>query len=238
LRLLAFTSILAVLSPAGRAEPIVAGDTTFVGRAIQDVTIYGGTTFNSGAEFTLYGLSGDGYFTIHRSAESGGSIAFVGGDALFSGTNPYIGSYTFGTGGSVGIGNFHGSLDNVTQDPGDPGFASGDPSSFASGDYTAHITRFYFRLADGTILETGGDYALTATLDGLPPRTTTILQGSATDQNPIYLGDPSDGILIGYTTNGSIVVAAVPEPSGLVLLAAGVGALGLRLHRRKRVRVA
>jgi hypothetical protein len=134
-------------------------------------------------------------------------------------------SYTFGTGGDVGIGSFHGSIDNITQNPSDPGFASGDPSSFASGDYTAHITRFYFKLADGTILETGGDYILTAALDGLPPRTTTVLQGSSTDENPIYLGDPSNGILIGYTTNGSIIVAPAPEPSGLVIL--GIGALVL-----------
>jgi hypothetical protein len=81
-RLFSFVTITAVIAPAVRAEPIVAGDTTFFGRAIQDVTIYGGTVFNPGAEYTLAGLSGDGYFTIHRAAQAGHSIAFLGGDAL------------------------------------------------------------------------------------------------------------------------------------------------------------
>src|SRR4051794_39568044 len=70
-----FTSawIVTVVVPVGRAAPIVAGNTTFIGRAIQDVTIYGGTAFNPGPELTLNGFSGDGYFTINRQAESGGS---------------------------------------------------------------------------------------------------------------------------------------------------------------------
>ena len=110
------------------------------------------------------------------------------------------------------------------------------PQSLSVRD-TAHLTQCYFKLADGTILETGGDYVRTGTLDGLPPHSTTVLQGSATDRNPIYYGDPSNGFLVGYTTNGSIVVNAVPEPSGLVML--GVAALvlvQLRHGSRRRTR--
>ncbi|WP_165228572.1 PEP-CTERM sorting domain-containing protein [Aquisphaera insulae] len=222
-----------IASTTARAAPIVAGDTTFHGMAVQDVTILGGTAFNQGPEFTLYGLSGVGYFTIHRQAQVGSTIEFTGGDSLFSGSYAGLGDYTFGTGAPLGGGSFHGMIENVMQNTNDPGFASGDPSSFASGDYTAYLDRFFFKLADGTILETGGVYALTATLDGLPPRTTTTLQGSATDRNPIYYGDPSNGLLIGYTTNGSIIVSAVPEPSALCLGGIAAAGVGLALIRRR-----
>lgn len=218
----------------GKAAPIVAGDTTFFGEAIQDVTIYGGTVFNPGAQFTLYGLSGDGYFTIDRQAESGNSIAFSGVSAFYAGSYPGLGSYTFGSGGTVGLGSFSGTIDNVTQNPNDPGYASGEASSFASGDYTANIASFYFQLANGTILETGS-CTLTATLDGLPPRSPTVLQQSPIDDNPIYLGDPANGILVGFTTNATINLEGVPEPSSLVLLAAGIVGMGIRHRKRTRV---
>ncbi|QEH35188.1 hypothetical protein OJF2_37350 [Aquisphaera giovannonii] len=232
--LLLLAALPMCLPASARAAPIVAGDTTFHGTAVQDVTILGGTAFNPGPEFTLYGLSGVGYFTIHRQAQVGSTIEFAGGDSLFSGSYAGLGSYTFGTGAPLGGGSFHGMIENVVQDPTDPGFASGDPSSFASGDYTAYLDRFLFKLADGTILETGGVYALAATLDGLPPRTATTLQGSATDRNPIYYGDPANGFLVGYTTNGAIYVSAVPEPSAFCLGGIAMAAVGLSLARSRR----
>jgi hypothetical protein len=83
-----------------------------------------------------------------------------------------------------------------------------------SADDTAHGTRFYFQLADGTILEADRDHLPTGTLDGLPPRGPTALQESETEQDPIDLRDPSHDILV-----------------RCVLLVSGAGALGLCLHR-------
>ncbi len=97
--LVASAWILTVASSVGRAAPIVAGDTTFFGQAIQDVTIYGGTVFNPGPQLTLDGFSGVGSFTIDRQAESGNSIAFTGVDAIYTGSYPGLGSYTFAQAG-------------------------------------------------------------------------------------------------------------------------------------------
>lgn len=88
----------------------------------------------------------------------------------------------------------------------------------AGGDGTAHDTRFYFQLADGTILETDGDLLPTGALDGLSPRGPALLQEPETDQDPIDLGVPSHGILVRY-----------------ILLVAGAGAVALRLHRWKSI---
>jgi hypothetical protein len=227
--------IMAGMASPARAGGIVAGDTTFLGLAVQDVTVLAGTVFNPGAGFTLPGLSGEGYFTIDRQAQAGSTIAFTGVDSVFAGSYAGLGSYTFGAAGAVGVGSFYGTIDNVVQNVNDPGYASGNPSSFQSGDLTVQVPSFYFKLAGGTLLETGANFTFTATIDGLPPRTPTVLDGTMpVDSVPIYLGDPSNGILVGYSSDRHIYLQGVPEPSSFVLLGAGAIGLGACIRKRRK----
>ena len=217
------------------ADPIGPGLTTFEGRAIQDITVLGGTVLNGGPTFTIAGLYGDGYFTIDRSKQVGSSIQFTGTDSVFTGSLAQLGgTFTFGAAGAVGVGSYYGSIDNIVQNPNDPGYASGDVSSFVSRDLTTQVPLFYFKLANGAILETGAAFTFTATLDGLPNRTPTFEQGTMpVDSVPVYLGDPSNNILVGYSSNRHIDLRAVPEPASLALL--GVRDLaGLMMRSRRR----
>lgn len=214
------------------AAPIVPGLTTFYGRAIQDVRVLGGTPINPGSEFVIDDLFGDGYIIIDRQAQVGNSISFTGVDSVFSGFRPELGFYTFGAAGSVGVGSFHGTIDNIIQDPSDPGFAAGNPSSLISGDITFDVPSFYFQLAGGAVtLETGAEFTFTAMLDGIPPRTATLLEGRIpVDEIPVYLGTQ----LVGYSSDRRIELRAVPEPSSMVLLGiGGLALVGYQLRRRK-----
>ncbi len=220
-----------VVAPYGEAALIVAGNTTFVGRAIQDVRVLGGTRINPGPEFIMDDLYGDGYFTIARDLQSGSSITFVGVDSVFAGSRPEIGPFTFGAAGAVGVGSFLGTIDNVIQNPADPGFPNGSASSFQSGDLTLQVPSFYFRLANGVILETGASFTFLAAIDGLPNRTPTLLEGrTVVDEIPVFFGNE----LVGYSSDRRIELAAVPEPSTLLIVGLGMVGLAVCDWRRKR----
>jgi hypothetical protein len=233
LRLLIVTALVFVSSSA-IAAPISMGPTTFRGRAIQDVRILGNTPINPGPEFIIDDLYGDGYITIGRDTQSGDTIAFTDIDSVFVGTRPELGDFTFGAAGSVGVGSFLGAITNVVQDPSDPGFAAGDPSSLVSGDLEIDFPTFYFRFSNGLILETGAKITFTASLDGIPPRTPTLLEGrNVINEIPVYMGDPNDvanRILVGFSSDRRVEM--IPEPSSMLLAAFAL--LGIGYHRRRR----
>ena len=224
---------LALLSPPSvNAAPIVAGQTTFTVFAIQDVELLPGTPFNpTGSSLVIDDLTAFGTFTIARQAQSGSTIAFTGVQSLFTGSHPLLGNFELGAGPPLNVGSFLGVITNVMQDPLDPGFPTGQPSSFASGDMRLDVPAFALRFQpSGVVVFTKDPFTFTAALDGLPPSPGTVLQGDGT-QLGVYFTDPSTGadLLVGYSTDRRLVTSAVPEPAGLALLgAAAVGFFGWR----------
>jgi hypothetical protein len=224
---LVFLSI-AIAAPSVRADMIAAGETVIISRAIQDITFTPGTDFNpTGEDFTIAGVFGDGLLRLNREAQDGTTISIPSLTGVYTGFHPLLGSYRFGTLSPAGEAAFSGTISNVTLDPSDPGFASGDPSSFASGDYQVSGDFFEFELLDTPIpiLFTTGPTVFNSQFDGLPPSVGTVIDAGI-DPVEILL----NGQVIGFSTNRRII-ATVPEPSSLFLLG-GLAFVPL-LHRRR-----
>src|SRR5262249_52454700 len=143
--------------------------------AIQDVELLPGTPFNpNNFAITITDLTATGSFSIDRAAQVGSTINYTGIDAYFTASSSPIGPFELGAGPTIGIGGFSGSISNVVQNSLDPGFSTGQPSSFASGDFLADVTQFGLRVG-GQLLFTKDPVTFTGQLDGLPPSPGTTL---------------------------------------------------------------
>ena len=152
---------------------------------------------------------------------------------MFAGfsTSPFLpGTYVFGNVPPLTGSDFSGMITNVVQNSSDPGFGTGQPSSFQSGDFSLGGNSFGFTFTSGpamgvTLLtDPSTPFSFSSTFDGLPPSNGTVLESSGTNDINILFGTE----VIGFTSDRRIVlgaVSAVPEPSGLILL--GIGVVGL-----------
>ena len=233
--------LLAVLAPSSaQAASIIAGPTLLYGTAIQDLTLLPGTPFNpTNSPILIAGLSGVGSITLNRDAEDGNTNtiaipSLAGG--LFFGQNsnlPPGTTYVFGNIPPLTGADFSGSITNVVQNPLDPGFATGQPSSFQSGNFSFGGNSFGFQFLTGPLAgvklftDPSVPFSFSSTFDGLPPSPGTVLMNSGTDALNVLYFDPQTGmnIVVAQTSNRMIVLSSVPEPSSVVLLA--VGGLGL-----------
>jgi hypothetical protein len=236
--------IATAVVPAAEAEPIVAGTTVLPGEAIQDITLLPNTPFNpTGSSILISGVTGYGTITLNRDAEDPNTNtitigSLVGG--LFYGSNAMLGgSYVFGNIPPLTGADFSGMITNVVQDPNDPGFATGQPSSFQSGDFSFGGNSFGFEFlsppfAGVTVFtDPSVPFSFSSTFDGLPPSAGTVLMNSGTDVlNIDYNGTP-----VAQSSNRRIIIlSSVPEPSSLVLggmAAIGVSCAVARRHRRR-----
>jgi hypothetical protein len=244
--------VLAILGPStSQATPIVAGSTYLPGTAIQDLTLLPGTPFNpTSSPILISGLSGVGSITINRDAEVGNTITIPtlsGG--LFYGENPNLPpgtTYVFGNIPPLTGADFSGVITNVVQNPLDPGFATGQPSSFQSGDFSFGGSSFGFEFLTGPLAgiklftDPSVPFSFSATFDGLPPSAGTVLTNSGTNILNVDYFDPLSGmnIVVAQTSNRIIVLSSVPEPSSVVLLSVGglgLGYFGLRFRKRTRL---
>jgi hypothetical protein len=225
-------ALIACSREAVRAEPIGGGQVTFNAFAIQDITLLGGTTINPGAEdLILDDIRGFGVAGLNLEAQVGNTIEI---SSLFGwefvGSDPQIGDYRFGNIPPFSGTDYSGEFTNVVQDANDPGFATGQFSSFESGDYSVSGDAFAFESLSGsltgTVLTTDPSQGFTfvSTFDGLPPSPGTELTSAG--QLNILLGND----VVGYSSDRRIIVTAIPEPSCAAFLMVG----SLVVLRRRR----
>jgi hypothetical protein len=227
-----------VATPGARAALIIAGTTDLPGTAIQDITLLPNTPFNpTSSPILISGVSGVGTITLNRDAEVGTTInipTLAGG--VFFGSNPLLGSYVFGNIAPLTGADFSGTITNVVQNPNDPGFATGQPSSFQSGDFSFGGKSFGFEFltgpAAGITLFTDPTvpFSFSSHFDGLPPSAGTVLQNSGPDVLNVLF----NGVPVAQSSNRRIVLTAVPEPSSYVLLGlfGAAGIVGQSWRRR------
>jgi len=234
---LAFLLILVVAGSPASAESIVAGTTVLPGEAIQDITLLPGTPFNPGSTpILIQGVSGIGEITLNRDAQVGSTIdipTLAGG--MFYGSNPLLGSYVFGNIPPLTGADFSGVITNVVQNPLDPGFATGQPSSFQSGNFSFGGNSFGFEFLTGPaagitlFTDPSVPFSFSAIFDGLPPSAGTVLMNSGPDVLNVLF----NGQVVAESSNRFIIIgAAVPEPSSVAL--AGIAAVGVCCFMRSR----
>ena len=138
---------------------------------------------------------------------------------LFYGSDPLLGSFVFGNIPPLTGADFSGVITNVVQDPNDPGFATGQPSSFQSGDFSFGGASFGFEFLTGPaagiklFTDPAVPFSFSSTFDGLPPSAGTVLNNSGTDVLNVLF----NGQVVATSSDRRIVLSAVPEPSSLTL---------------------
>ncbi len=236
LALVILTSFAAAKADAGL---IVAGTTSFTSVATMDLRLLAGTVFNPGPnDIILTGVSGSGVLTINRDTQVGTTInigSLSGG--MYYGSNAALGNYVFGNVGSLTGADFSGSITNVVQNTADPGFATGNASSFLSGNFSFGGASFGFEFLNppspGPILYTDPTvpFQFTTTIDGLPNRTAaTLVNSGTTNILNIYFNNT----LVAQSYNRTILLepSSVPEPASILMM--GLGALSLLGYTRVR----
>ena len=141
--------VVASMAPAASAAPIVAGTTDLLIEAVQDITLLPGTPLNPGTSpVVIGGVTGYGVITLNRDAQVGTTInipTLAGG--LLYGSNPGLpGTYVFGNIPPLTGASFSGSITDVVQNTADPGYATGQPSSFQSGNFSFGGQQLRFRV--------------------------------------------------------------------------------------------
>ena len=138
--------VLLAVSPS-QAASIVPGTTVLRGPAIQDVTLLANTAFNpTSQDIVINDLFGHGAITLNRDAQVGTTItiATLAGGQFYGFAMHCWETHVFGNISPLTGADFSGIITNVVQDPSDPGFATGDPSSFQSGDFSFGGASFGF----------------------------------------------------------------------------------------------
>lgn len=230
--------LAAVATPPAKAAPIVAGATVIQSRAILDLALLPNTPFNpTGSPILLNGLFGVGPLTIFRETQVGDSILLSKVDGRFFGSHPSLGDYVFGRVDPLTPANYSGVINNVVQDPVDPGFATGQPSSFQSGDISWGGASFGFEFltgpAAGITLFTDPTvpFSFSSTYDGLPPSLGTVNANSGPDFLNVLFNGQVVATMSGHRVD-VIPLPNVPDAGSTVMLL-GVALSGFALFRRK-----
>ena len=101
------------------------------------MTLLPNTPFNPTNDAILIDdLFGDGLLTLNRDGQVGTTIAIPSLSGVYFGSHPLLGGCVFGTVGVLTANDFSGTITDVVQNPNDPGYGAGTPSSFVSGAAT------------------------------------------------------------------------------------------------------
>lgn len=227
---------LSLVAPVADAAPIVAGSATQSYVNVQQIRLFPGTPFNPGPELVEFALTARGPLTATWESQVGSTmqhtVPFVHFTGLFPGGIPFD-----ILAGTPDLPPTTGQFSNIVQNPADPGFASGNPSSLVSADYS---NTAYFKqvLPDGTTIYSDqvNPAVFNSTLAGLPyPLGQEFISTGPLDLY-VQLGsriDQANDLVIGQSLHR--VVTVVPEPTGLTLLSLGtVCLLVARWRRRSR----
>ena len=142
--------LFAAFAPYAAADPIVEGTTYLPGTAIQDITLLPNTPFNPTDSPILFDdLFGIGSITINRDTQVGSTIPIQRprADSSTAPTRCWE-ALVFGNIPPLTGADFSGIITGVVQDPSDPGFPTGQPSSFQSGDFSFGGASFGFEFLD------------------------------------------------------------------------------------------
>lgn len=133
----------------------------------------------------------------------------------------------------LALGSYSGSIVSVVQDPSDPGYASGAPSSLQSG--TSVGSGLFGQIFGGAPLYSDTPYDFEGQITGLPYPVDTEFINDAVDPIEIRLQtgltpDANADPVIALAQPGGVVrvLAIVPEPASAALLFAAAGAFLLR----------
>ena len=225
-----------------QGAPITAGQDVIPSIAVQTIDLLPGTPFNPTGQVVTVILSARGAFTLDRAGQVGSSIGVTMPQASFQGIlpAPLLGAPFDLIAGTNGLPLPAGSITNVIQDPLDPGFSAGDPSSFVSGDFSIDAAFALLVPALGlTLYSDPAEFAtFTATLGALPAAPGTVFASSGRIDIYLQLGagfDTSRDLLVAQSYDRTVTV--VPEPGSIVLgLCGGLAFLVQRRIRHRRSR--
>ena len=227
-----------LVGPAALADPVVSGTTLLPMFPIQDVILPANSPFNpTGQDVLADDVTAYGTSTFHREAQMGTTIEMTDGEFFGTGVHPLLGRFELLTGMPYGFAPMTATLENVVQNPADPGFASGDPSSIVSADLVRFtVPNYGVNLLDlGVSLEVRDPFFFTATFDGLPPSPGTVYTSDPftgpASLLPAYLAGTNT--LVGFSTERRLI-AAVPEPTTVVSLVGMASLFLLRTRRQER----
>lgn len=216
-----------------QAALVVGGSNSLPVNAIQRVIIPVGSPLHDGSAnpIDLGDVAALGAWSFDREAQVGTTIEFVNGNFFGRGTLAGIGDFSLVGGPAHGFDPIVATLSNVEQDPNDPGFATGDPSSISAGDLLITVPNYGIRFDGGPNLELRDPFQFVADFDGLPPSVGTVYTSLPFDQE-LFAYLEGTNTVAAISTNRILV--AVPEPSaGLSLLTLGMILSMRRGNRRK-----
>jgi hypothetical protein len=207
------------------------------------VTLLPGTPFNPGPVAFTIPVEATGIMVVDRAAQTGtnipNAVSYARLTGVFPAPLPPIPFEIFA--GTPGLNPTTGTIANVVQNPADPGFAAGQPSSFVSG-FLTDAAYFSQVLPDGTTLYSDPNNAavFTGSITRLPYTVGTTFVSPAPVNLYLQLGpgfDPARDLLIGQSSNRILVITGVvvPEPATVLVAALlGVSALGGVARRRRQ----
>jgi len=198
---------------------VVSGTNVLPVDALQQVLIPVGSPLNNtNQEINLGDVSALGAWTFQRQAQQGSTIQFTDGSFFGQGSVPGIGGFDLVGGMPFGFGEITATLSNVVQNPADPGFATGDPSSITSGDLHIEVPNYGIRFDSGVDLELREPFVFDSSFDGLPPSVGTQYDSTPLDQAlTAYLAGTN--IAAAVSTNRHLFALPEPTTAGMAMLA-------------------